>query len=127
MKSVLRIFFGAMRTKPWLVLTCLLVAGLFEIVSIGALLPLVAQIGGSETASSSELDAFVNSVFGFFGLEKTFETIVLVVVLTMIIKAVLSFGALGYVSVAIAKVVSVMRSQLVRQLLAARWSYFAEQ
>ncbi|MEM7425133.1 MAG: ABC transporter ATP-binding protein, partial [Pseudomonadota bacterium] len=127
MISVFRIFFGATRTRPVLVLICLLLAGMFEIVSLGALLPLVGQIGGAETASSSELNTFIDGLFAFAGLEKTFETIVLVVVLAMITRAVLSFAARGYVSVAIAKVVSVMRSQLVRQLLAARWSYFAEQ
>lgn len=127
MRSIFRIFFGATRTRPFLVLACLVLAGMFEIVSIGALLPLVGHIGGAETAGSSELSQMIDGLVNMLGLTNSFETIVVLVVVTMITKAVLSFGALAYVSFAIAKVVSVMRSQLVRQLLNARWSYFADQ
>ncbi|MCP5085047.1 MAG: ABC transporter ATP-binding protein [Alphaproteobacteria bacterium] len=127
MRSIFRIFFGAAGTRPFLVLSCLLLAGVFEILSIGALLPLFNHIGGPETAGSSELNVLINQLIGVLGFNNDFETIIALVMTTMIIKGVLSFGAMGYVSFAIAKVVSAMRVKLVNQLLNARWSYFADQ
>jgi len=127
MITIFRIFFGAKRTRPGLVLFCLVLAGAFEIVSIGALLPLLGQLGGTPSDNPSKLDLLVTQVLEMFGLTNDFETLVLVIVSAMVIKGVIAFGALGYVSYAIADVVSALRSQLVRQFLDARWSYYADQ
>ncbi|MEM7192857.1 MAG: ABC transporter transmembrane domain-containing protein, partial [Pseudomonadota bacterium] len=127
MKSIFRIFFGAARTNPWLVLCCLLLAGLFEMVSIGALVPLIGHLGGGETQSSSQMNQLIEGLMGFLGLPNTFEAMIVLIVAAMVAKSVLSFGAHAYVSFTIARVVSVMRANLVRQLLNARWSYFADQ
>lgn len=127
MKSIFRIFFGAQRTKPWLVLMCMVLAGLFEMVSIGALVPLLGHLGGGESQSDSEMNQLIEGLMGIVGLPNTFEALVVLVVAAMMIKSILSFGSYAYVAFAIAKVVSVMRANLVRQLLNARWSYFADQ
>ncbi|MEM7429517.1 MAG: ABC transporter ATP-binding protein, partial [Pseudomonadota bacterium] len=127
MKTIFRIFFGARRTRPVAVLACLLIAGFFEIISIGALLPLMGQIGGAEATSHSELDKFATQVFAYLSLPKTFEAVVFVIVGTMVLKGVIAFGALAYVSYAIADTVSDMRLKLVRQFLDARWSFYADQ
>ncbi len=127
MKSIFRIFFGAARTKPLLVLACMVLAGMFEMVSIGALVPLIGHLGGAASQSSSYMNDLIQSLMGVVGLPNTFEAMVLLVVVAMMIKSVLSFSAHAYVAFAIAKVVSVMRTNLVSQLLNARWSYFADQ
>ena len=127
MKSIFRIFFGAASTKPWLVLACMVLAGLFEMVSIGAIVPLLGHLGGEASQSNSQMNQLIEGLMGFIGLPNTFESIVIFVVVAMMIKSVLSFSAYAYVSFAIAKVVSIMRANLVRQLLNARWSYFADQ
>ena len=128
MKSIFRIFFRAASTKPVLVLACMVLAGLFEMVSLGALVPLIGHLGGGgNTRSDSQMSEFIESLMGFIGLSNTFETMVIFVVAAMMIKSVLSFGAHAYVAFTIAKVVSVMRANLVRQMLNARWSYFADQ
>ncbi|NNF78338.1 MAG: ABC transporter ATP-binding protein [Rhizobiales bacterium] len=129
MKSIFRIFFRAASTKPLLVLSCMVLAGLFEMVSLGALVPLIGHLGGSggNTQSTSQMSEFIDSLMRFIGLPNTFEAMIIFVVAAMIIKSVLSFGAHTYVAFAIAKVVSVMRANLVRQMLNARWSYFADQ
>ena len=43
MKTVLKIFFTAEGTRPFLVLLCLLFAGIAEVISMGTLLPLASQ------------------------------------------------------------------------------------
>lgn len=127
MKSIFRIFFGAARTRPVLVLACMVLAGLFEMVSIGALVPLIGHLGGAASQSNSQMAELIQGIMNFLGLPNTFEAMVLLVVVAMMIKSILSFSAYAYVAFAIAKVVSVMRANLVRQLLNARWSYFADQ
>ncbi len=127
MKSIFRIFFGAARTKPVLVLTCMVAAGLFEMVSIGALVPLIGYLGGAESQSGSQMAELIAWLMRTLGLPNTFEAMVGLVVVAMVIKSILSFSAYAYVAFSIAKVVSVMRANLVRQLLNARWSYFADQ
>ena len=127
MKSIFRIFFGAARTRPLLVLACMVAAGLFEMVSIGALVPLIGHLGGTEAQSGSQMNELIHGLMGILGLPNTFEAMVMLVVAAMMIKSVFSFSAHAYVAYAIARVVSVMRANLVRQLLGARWSYFADQ
>ncbi|MEM8645934.1 MAG: ABC transporter ATP-binding protein [Pseudomonadota bacterium] len=127
MISIFKIFFGAKRTRPVLVLLSLVIAGFFEFLSIGALLPLIAQIGGTDTASDSELSRITEQIFTFFSIPTDLVSIVLVIVSTMVVKGVIAFAALGYVSYAIADAVSALRAQLVRHFLEAKWSYYADQ
>ncbi len=122
MKSIFRIFFSAARTNPWLVLCCMVLAGLFEMVSIGALVPLIGHLGGGESQSTSQMNHLIEGLMGYLGLPNTFEAMVGFIVVAMVIKSILSFSAYAYVAFAIAKVVSIMRANLVRQLLDARWS-----
>ena len=105
----------------------MVLAGLFEMVSIGALVPLIGHLGGAENQSSSQMNELIQGLMGFLNLPNTFEAMVILVVVAMMIKSVLSFSSYAYVAYAIAKVVSVMRATLVRQLLNARWNYFADQ
>ena len=46
MKSVLRIFFSARGSNPWVVLACLIVASLCEGVGLATLVPLLGAASG---------------------------------------------------------------------------------
>jgi len=59
MKSVFKIFFGAKRTRPFFVISCLVLAGLAEMISMSALLPAATQISGGTTVNSSSLNGLV--------------------------------------------------------------------
>ena len=96
MLSVLDIFFNAERTRPYLVLFCLLLAGIFEAVSLSALLPAATQISGGASEGSSALNAHVTSAVQAVGLEPTLGLLISIVVIAMVAKSGLSFAALTY-------------------------------
>ena len=52
MIKVLKLFFRAEGTHPFLVLACLLLAALSEAVGIGTLLPAVSALTGGDTSKS---------------------------------------------------------------------------
>ena len=127
MLSVLRIFWGSKGTKPVLVTTCLLLAGLAEGLGMSTLLPAISQVAGGTQENSSSLNIRINELLEFVGLTPTLGTLLIIVVLALSFKAVLSFGALSYVGYTVAQVATSLRTTLLTQLMRARWSYFSEQ
>lgn len=127
MKKVLKIFFSARGTRPFLVLGCLILAGFAEGVSLGALLPTISQIGGGAGQDSSALNAYMTAALDFFSISATLPNLILVVSAAMVFKAVLSFIALSYAGVAVARVSTNLRTRLLDQLMAVRWRYFVNQ
>jgi ATP-binding cassette subfamily C protein len=123
--KVLKIFFGAEGTKPWLVLLCLLVAGAFEAVSLSALLPVATQINGGEAENSSVLNDMVTSGLNGIGITPTLTVLISVVVIAMVIKSVLSFLAMTYAGYAVALVSTAVRRRLLKALFATSWGHFS--
>ncbi|WP_137389743.1 ABC transporter ATP-binding protein [Rhodoligotrophos defluvii] len=127
MLSVLKIFLSARGTRPGLVLSCLLLAGLSEAISFGTLLPTISQIGGGTSSNSSTLNQLVSHLLDAAGIAPTLGNLVTIVSVTLIIKAVLAFIALSYAGISVADVSANVRTQLLEQLMAAKWSYFVDQ
>ena len=126
MRGVLRIFFGAEGTRPFIVLTCLVLAGLAEAIGITTLLPAVTQLAGGPTDGSSPLNQQVLQVLNNLGIDPTIETLILLIVTGLTLKAVLSFIGLSYVGFSVANVATGLRTQLLGSLMNARWAYFTE-
>jgi ATP-binding cassette, subfamily C, bacterial len=124
MLQTLRIFFRNTESRPVLILLCLLVASIAEALSIGSLLPMMAAFTSQSGDSSSNV---FEDIFAWIGLEPTLRNIVIFAVGLIIFKAALSFGALSYAGIAGARVSLFFRRRLVQGILAARWSYFANQ
>lgn len=127
MLNVLKIFLTARGTRPALVLACLMLAGLSEAVSLGTLLPTISQIGGSDNANSSTLNQLVSQGLDALGIAPTLGNLITIVSVALIIKAVLAFIALSYAGVSVAAVSANIRTQLLEQLMEAKWSYFVDQ
>jgi ATP-binding cassette subfamily C protein len=127
MKQVFKIFFGAEDTRPFIVLVCLLFAGVAEAASLSTLLPAVTAIAGGDVEGSSKLNMQVRSVFEALGVTPNLANLILAVVGLLVFKSVLSFGALSYAGVSAAKFVNALRRRLIAAIFEARWSFYAEQ
>jgi ATP-binding cassette subfamily C protein len=127
MKQVLKIFFGAEDTRPFLVLLCLILAGIAEAAGISTLLPAATAISGGDDAASSPFNATVRGVIESFGIAPDFGNLVLIIVALLVVKSLLAFGALTYAGVTAARVSVGLRRKLIRSIFDARWSFYADQ
>jgi ATP-binding cassette, subfamily C, bacterial len=120
-KSVLRIFFAARGSNPWVVLACLIVASLCEGVGLATLVPLLGAASGSDDDSS--ISAGVRGALDWLGLHPSVGTLIVVLVGGMLLKSAISLFVMRKVGYANAEVANALRVQLVRRLLGARWDY----
>ncbi|HEX6012442.1 MAG TPA: ABC transporter ATP-binding protein [Geminicoccaceae bacterium] len=121
MKSVLRIFFSARGSNPWVVLACLIVASLCEGVGLATLVPLLGAASGSD--DDSLISAGVRGALDWLGVHPSVGTLIFVLVGGMLLKSAISLFVMRKVGYANAEVANTLRVQLVRQLLGARWGY----
>lgn len=127
MRTIFKIFFYARDTKPWLVLTCLIVGGIAEIASISTLLPAVTSMSGGDTDNSSGLNGVVREFISALGLSPTLGIMLSLVCIFMIVKGSLSFFALTYAGIAAARVATDFRRRLIAALFSARWTFYSDQ
>ncbi len=128
MKQVFRIFFTAEDTGPWIVVLFLILAGFAEAIGVTALLPTVQAItnGSGQSGSNSPVIAFAHDAMTRFGIAPTFASFIIIVVVFYSLKAVLSFVALTYAGMAIARVSTALRRKLITALFDARWSFYLQ-
>lgn len=126
MRDVLRIFLRAPGSRPFGVFVCMLLAGLFDVVSAGMVLPIAAIAGGITAQSTSRLGGLVRSVFDTIGFVPALGPLLLVLAVSMALKSLLSFLALSYVARAAAEVSTRIRRGLLNALMRVRWSYFSD-
>lgn len=127
MKQLLLIFFRAEGTKPWLVLACLLLAGLAEAGSVGTLLPAASSVLNSTAAGESSAGFAIRSFIESLGVSASLENLLIIVVALMVVKSLLAFAALSYSGVTSARVAINLRRKLIKAIFDARWSFYAEQ
>ena len=120
MISVLRIFFTARGTNPWVVLACLIIASLCEGFGFATLLPLLGAATGS--ANQSFVSESVRGVLHGIGLDSSVGTLILVLVVGMLLNSAISLFVMRKVGYANAEVANQMRVRLIKQMLGARWS-----
>ena len=124
MLGILRIFFGAQGTRPWLVLGCLLFASFAEGLGVAALLPLLTVASGSDQAEPSLITEIITEGLQFVGLAPELHTLVILIVAALVLKAVVTLLAMTHVGYAMAHVATHLRTHLVKNLLRVRWGYF---
>lgn len=127
MLRALRLFFRAPGSKPAIVLLCLVVASFAEAFSFGALVPAVALIDSSSASSSSPIIDLARQAFNQLGIQLTIGVLTAFIAIGMTTKALLSFGALSIAALARVRLLTNLRQELIKALLSARWSYFADQ
>ncbi len=127
MRSILKIFFHAQHTKPFLVLLCLILAGFAEALGIMTLLPAVSQITGGIQENSSAVNGYIQNTLLQLGIDPNLRNLVIIMTSFMVLKALLTLLALTYVGFQVAKVATTMRTTLIDNLMNARWGYFTGQ
>ena len=126
MRAVLTIFFRAEDTRPWLVLLCLFAAGALGGLGWASLLPLLSLATGGLENDSSLLTSLVRDGFAAVGLTPEINSLIILVVGSIVLKCVVLMLAMRYVGYTVATVATRMRVRLIDQLLLARWGYFTQ-
>jgi ATP-binding cassette subfamily C protein len=127
MFGVIRIFFRAKGANPWTVLTCLVAAGFVEGIGIAALLPLLTVATAGAISGDSPINAMVLDALAFVGLPADFTVLLIIVVMALALKAIIEFTAMVFVGYSVAQVATGVRTDVLKNLLAARWSYYTKQ
>lgn len=124
MKQIFRIFFLAEDTRPWAVLFCLLLSGFAEVISISALLPAIQAMASDDQTRGSLATIYTHKAFDFMGIAPTLLNLIIVVVAFFSIKTVLSFLAMSYAGIAVARVSTAIRRRVIAALFNAQWSFY---
>ncbi len=108
------------------VLIALLIAGVVETIGIGALLPLLnVVLDMSGTQEPSVLTHIMDTIFGLLGIEQNFQNLLLIIVVTISLKAFVIFQALKIVSYIAVDITYDLRQKFIGSLMGAKWSYYS--
>jgi ATP-binding cassette subfamily C protein len=122
MVKALRMFFSAEGANPWMVVLCLVAAGMAEGFGIATLLPLLTVAQG-EGAGDNAVGRFVQPLIEGLSYEAAIGALLAVVLLGILLKVSLSMLAMRYVGYSVAEVSTRLRTRMIRQILAVRWGY----
>jgi ATP-binding cassette subfamily C protein len=120
----IRIFLQAAGRRKWLVLLCLVCAGLAEGVGIASLLPLIAVLADDASGGGSTLARVVTETLASVGLDASVGTLLVIIVAGITLKSILNIMAMRFVGDAVTDVATHFRLTLLRNLLRSEWSYF---
>ncbi len=126
MLQVFRIFFNAEKTKPWLVLLCLLLGGIAEAAGIGSILP-VANAMINNGGPTSPLEIYLRDFLASIGLSPSLEILLFMLAGFLVLRSALLFIAATYTGMAGARVTVNLRQRLIKALFNARWSFYSDQ
>jgi len=118
------------RAYPWrsaVMLTCLLLAAVFEGLGLSSLLPVLSIVTGKDAvpgANSSKLESMITTALAGVGLEPTLGILLSVLVGAMVVKSGLMIIAQREVGYTVAHVATDLRLEFLRALLASRWEYY---
>jgi ATP-binding cassette, subfamily C, bacterial len=127
MRQIFKIFFGAAGTRPFIVLFCLLLGGLAEAVGIGTLLPITSAVLNPGGANPSAFETLIRQGFTAIGVQPDFTNLLFLVVGIMALRSALLFSALSYAGITAARVANGFRTSLIKAIMEARWSFYANQ
>ncbi len=127
MQKIFKIFFNVEGTKPIIVLLCLLLGGFAEAIGIGSLLPVIGTVLSPDGSEPSTFERYLQTAFDAINLTPTFTNLIIAVVMIMILRSALLFGAMSYAGFTAARVSNMFRTKLIKSLLDARWSFYANQ
>jgi ATP-binding cassette subfamily C protein len=127
MKQVFRIFFSTEDTNPWAVLLCLLLSSFAEAISITALLPAMqAMTSEGSNGAISPAVAYIHELLWGMGIEPNLFNLIAIVVIFFSLKTLLSFTALSYAGITVARVMTGVRRKIITAILDARWRFYTQ-
>jgi ATP-binding cassette, subfamily C, bacterial len=127
MLQVFKIFFNAEKTKPWLVLLCLLLGGIAEAAGIGSILPVANSMLGNTTGTPSRLETYLSDFLASISLTPSLEVLLIMLASFLILRSALLFTAATYTGMAGARVTVNLRQRLIKAIFEARWSFYNDQ
>ena len=128
MPKILRLFFKAEGTHPALVLLALLLAAVCEAIGISAVLPAISIVSTDLAIPANRaVGRGVEHALATIGLPPTFESILGLICIALILKAVISFLTLTYAGMSAAKVSVRLRQRLIDALFHANWRFYSSQ
>jgi ATP-binding cassette, subfamily C, bacterial len=127
MRQIFKIFFTAEKTRPWLVLFCLLLGGFAEALGIGTLLPLATAILDPSKGAPSIFEQAVQDGFSKLGIIPNFVNMITLIVAIMFVRSSLLFAAMSYAGVTAARVSIYFRRSIIKSVFDAQWRYYADQ
>ena len=109
-----------------IMLFALMAAGLFEGLSLTALLPLLETISSEQDSKDnfSSFNHFFRSLFDYLGIEVSLSSILAIIVICTIFKSLLLLAAHKQVGYTSAKVATDFRLRLIDALTKTEWHYF---
>jgi ATP-binding cassette, subfamily C, bacterial len=127
MRQIFKIFFTAEKTKPYLVLFCLLLGGFAEALGIGTLLPLASAILDPGKGAPSVFEKAVQQGFALFSVAPSFVNMIILIVGIMFVRSALLFIAMSYAGVTAARVSIFFRRNVIKAVFNAKWRFYANQ
>jgi len=124
--QLLEIFFNAPGAKPWSVTSCMMLAGVLDMMSMGAILPALSQLGGEGISSDSKLNEIVTGLVTAAGIAPTLTNFIILVAVLLTLKSLISLAAMAYVASSVAQVQAEIRRKLLSGVMGARWGYFVD-
>ncbi len=107
-------------------LVCILLAGCLDMMTMGALLPMIGSLGGTEVASTSKLNDIAVKTIQYIGVEPVLTNFLILGATTLVGKSLLALAAMTYVAHSCAVIQARIRRDIVAAVLNARWSYFVD-
>jgi ATP-binding cassette, subfamily C, bacterial len=126
LKRVFTIFWTAPGGRPVVVALLMLLASLSDLLSMGALVPLITQITSDGGQKQSVIAQYVLGAFTSLGIEPSFTHLLAFVGTGLILKSVISMASLSYVGISVADVTTQIRTKLLSAMMQAKWSYFVD-
>jgi len=126
-RKILKLFFKAKGTRPFVVLFCLLLGGIAEGVGLASMLPVMSIAIGGEEGERSTSAAIFTDALASIGISTSLPMLVTLAVGGIVLKSLLNLAAMTYVGYSVAHVATGMRRDLVDNLLNVRWNYFTQQ
>jgi len=130
---LLLVFFRLYPRRTTIAMLWLVLAGLAEGVGVSTLLPFIRMAAPGEAgaaadhSSPSSLEQRVQAAFAAVGVQPTAHLLFAIVVGGVLLKAVLVLLANRQVGYTVAYMATTLRLDLIRALLATRWSYYVHQ
>jgi ATP-binding cassette subfamily C protein len=125
-RKIFVVYWNAPGGKPISSAVLMLLAGLADMFSMGALVPLMGQMTSDDGQKNSPLARVVVDGFAWMGIAPTFINLLLFVGTALILKSLISLGALTFVGISVADVTTYIRTRLLGALVRANWAYFVD-
>ena len=104
----------------------MLLASTSDFLSMGALVPLVAQVTSDGGQNNSAIAQLIERLFGLVGLTPSFTILLIFVGVGLVLKSLIALAAMAFVGISVANVTTRIRTKLLSAMVQANWTYFID-